>query len=363
MIRKLSENKITPLNHISVSQYFSAINCPFKLVLANSFGYRPLLPLTANAHFGSIAHKMIELISRGLIFDEQTFTSNWVELISKKEIELKKNGFESIIPLKYFVTDFALKKNQIRNILLRRSKKINYSQETSSSKYYSEKRLENFDKSVIGVADLIIENDLGTKILEFKTGKIYSEAIDEDHIEQHILKREYEAQLMLYAHLYFLMNGKYPSSLFLVSLSKDFIEIMFKIENCEKVYKEVLEFLSTTNTSIVDNDFDAIAKPSLENCRYCLYRPACNFYSKWLIFNFETMNDLFGVIKKVNIFGNISLGLELQTNDMQILINGFSTLMKEKFEELIGKSITIYNLKKSKQSFNSTANLFTTVYE
>ena len=122
MIQKLTDHKIKNLNRISPSQYYSAISCPYKLVLANSFGYHHLLPLNANAHFGSIIHKMIELISRGIINDDQTFSANWAELVSKKEEELKDGGLSSIIPLKYFVTDFALKKNQVKNVLQKRKR-------------------------------------------------------------------------------------------------------------------------------------------------------------------------------------------------------------------------------------------------
>ena len=51
MIQKIGDHKIKNLDHISPSQYHSAIRCPYKLVLANSFGYQPLLPLNANANF------------------------------------------------------------------------------------------------------------------------------------------------------------------------------------------------------------------------------------------------------------------------------------------------------------------------
>lgn len=363
MIQKLSEYKIKFLNRISPSQYHSAISCPYKLVLANSFGYQPLLPLNANAHFGSIIHKMIELISKGVINDEQAFSENWTDLINNKEEELKEKDLASITPLKYFVTDFALKKNQIKNILKKRQDKADCSTKTSSSKYYPEKRLENSDRSITGIADLIIENDLGTTILDFKTGKIYSDAIDESGITEQVVKKEYEVQLKLYAHLYFLMNGKYPKALFIVTLSNDFIEVEFKNSDCEIIYSEALNFLTTTNLFITKNDMNAIANPSIENCKYCSYRPACSYYSIWLNTNFEAVNDLFGIIEKVNTFNNDTLGLQLQTDNKQILINGLQISDKEGFESLIGKNVTLYNLKKTRQSLNATANNFTVVYE
>ena len=363
MIQKLCDYELKKLNCISPSQYHSAISCPYKLVLANSFGYQPLLPLNVNAYFGSIIHKMIELISKGLINDEQTFSEKWIDLINKKEEELMGKGLTSITPLKYFVTDFALKKNQIKKILQKRQEKINSFSKISSSKFYPEKRLENPDKSITGIADLIIENDSGATILDFKTGKIYSDAIDESGITEQVVKREYEVQLKLYAHLYFLMNGIYPKELFIVTLSNDFIEVGFEISDCEKIYSEALDFLATTNSFIIKGDMKSIAKPSMENCKYCSYRPACSYYSNWLTTNFEVVNDLFGSIEKINQFSNNTLGLQLQTLDKQVLINGLTMENKLALESLIGKNVILYNLKKTRQSLNATVINSTVIYE
>lgn len=363
MIQKLIHYKIKNLNCISPSQYHSAISCPYKLVLANSFGYQPLLPFNANAHFGSIIHKMIELISKGVVNNEQTFSENWINLITKKEEELIEKGLTNITPLKYFVSDFALKKNQIKNILQKKQEKTNQSTKISSSKYFPEQKLENSDKSITGVADLIIENDLGTTILDFKTGKIYSDAIDEGGIIEQVVKKEYEVQLKLYAHLYYLMNGKYPKALFIVTLSNNFIKVEFSNTDCESIYLKALSFLANINSYIAKKDMESIAKPSTENCKYCSYRPACCFYSNWLTNNFEAVNDLFGTIEKVSSFNNDTLGLQLKTNNKLVLINGLSIEQKKDFETHIGKNVIIYNLKKTKQSLNATANNYTVIYE
>lgn len=363
MIQKLRDHKINLLNQISPSQYYSAINCPYKLVLANSFGYESLLPMNANAHFGSITHKMIELISRGLIVDEQTFNKNWIELVNKKENELKSKGLSYIVPLKYFVDEFALKKNQIKNILQRKKEKINHSQKSTANKYYPEKRLENSDKSITGIADLIIENDSGVAILDFKTGKIYSDSINEyGNIEQ-VIKKEYEFQLKLYAHLYFLMHGQYPVLLYLVTLANTFVEIDFTNEDCERVYNNALNLIFEINQAIADNKIELIAKPSEENCKYCSYRPACNYYKKWLKDNFKNTNDLAGILQKITSFNNNTIGIQLLIEEKQVLINGFPGRYNSHFETLISKNIILHNLKKTKQSLNATANNFTIVYE
>ncbi len=362
MIKKLREYKINPLNRISPSQYYSALNCPYKLVLANAFNFDPLLPMNANAHFGSIAHKMIELISRGVIIDDKSFSEKWVVLINQKEEELKSKGLSRIVPLKYFVTDFGLKKNQIKNILQRKKEKIDTNQKSSANNYYPEKKLENSDKSITGIADLIIENNIDVTILDFKTGKIFTDAIDEFGDSIQVIKKEYDFQLKLYAHLYFIMNGRYPNKLYLVSLENDFIDVPFTKEDSENIYKEAIIFLSKTNTSIRDEEFESIAKPSKVNCKYCSYRPACIYYSNWLKTNFENVNDLAGVLEKVTLFDNNTLGLKLKIQDKQVLINGLPSELGKDFENLITKKITVYNLKKTKQSLNATTNNFTIIY-
>ncbi|OQP44234.1 hypothetical protein A4H97_33310 [Niastella yeongjuensis] len=362
MIRKLKALKILPLKHISPSQYYSALNCPYKLVLANTFKYESLLPINANAHFGSIAHKMIELISRGIVVNEESFSECWNDLINKKENELRQKGLGSITPLKYFVSDFALKKNQLRHFLERRKNKIAKHEQKTTNTYFPEVKLTNLDHSIYGIADLIIKNGSSVVILDFKTGKVHIESIDENGGSEKLIKKEYELQLKLYAYLYFLMHNVFPTSLFLITLDNNFIEVPFTQEDCENVYKEAVSFLSSTNSIIEKQEFELIAKPSKENCQYCSYRPACNYYSNWLTKNFEHVNDLGGLLKKVNCFNNNSLGLQMQIGNHEVLINGLTGSLKQGFENLIDKKITLYNLRKSKNAINATANIFTITY-
>jgi len=363
MIQKLRPNRILPLTRLSPSQYYSALNCAYKMVLANSFGYEPLLPMNANAYFGTIIHKMLELISKGKVIDEDSFTENWRDLISKKETELEGRGLSRIVPLKYFVTDFALKKNRLRSMVQTRKVKLDGYPKKSRSNYYPEERLTNAEKNISGVADLIIENDSTVIIIDFKIGKIYEEAIDENGNTELIIKKEYDFQLKLYAHLYFLMYHTYPTSLFLVTLENDFIEIPFTEAECENIYRGAMAFILNTNTFIKDNEFEMIANPSKDNCKYCSYRPGCSFYSVWLTTNFQLVNDLRGVLKSVTLFNNHSLGLRLGLGDNEVLINGLPSDLSEDFEKLVSKDITLYNVKKNRQSLNATASNFTIIYE
>lgn len=363
MIQKLRAYTLRRLNRISPSQYYSALSCPYKLVLANSFSFEPLLPINANAHLGSIMHKMIELISNGTITDEQSFSENWRNLINRKENELKGKGLLNIVPLKYFVTDFALKKNQLRNILQSKKDKIDRRSKNAIKHYHPEKRLTNPDNTIAGIADLVITNEDSATIIDFKTGKIYTEDIDEYGAIERIVKKEYEFQLKLYAQLYFLMYGTYPTSLFLVTLENDFVEIPFTRNECQDTYQQAVSFLSTTNNLIKTGQLELLAKPAEENCKYCLYRPACTYYSNWLESNFQLVNDLTGTLKSVIFFNNGSLGLQLEADNKQILINGLQGAFKNDFERALNKKIKIYNVRKNKQSINATATNSTITYE
>ena len=107
----------------------------------------------------------------------------------------------------------------------------------------------------------------------------------------------------------------------------------------------------------------SFAKVSSNSFVQTISNPACSFYSNWLTTNFEAVNDLFGTIEKVIQFSNDTLGLQLQTLGKEVLINGLINVSKKDFESLIGKNVILYNLKKTKQSLNATANNFTTIYE
>jgi RecB family exonuclease len=355
--------EIQALKRISPSQYYSALNCPYKIVLASSLAYESLLPMNANAYFGSVIHKMLELISKRIVFDETSFTEHWTHLISNKEDELRKMGLSGIIPLKYSVDAFALKKNQLKGILRRRLDRFIPDKRPTKIYYQPEKRLENSDKTIGGIADLIIENDSEISILDFKTGKIYNDAIDESGNVERVIKAEYEFQLKLYAHLYFLMKGIYPTALFLVTLINDFVELPFEKQDCERIYLEALDFLSRTNQFIQEEAFESIAKPSELNCKYCAYRPACKFYTEWLRSNSEVTNDLSGLLQNVAAFNNETMGLQLTVNNAQVLVNGFTSGLKKDFDRLVGKNITIYNIRKIKHSLNASATNYTVTYE
>ncbi|WP_288882970.1 PD-(D/E)XK nuclease family protein [Pedobacter panaciterrae] len=359
MIRKVEEVQLKKLERISPSQYCTAKKCPYKLVLANSYGFKQLMPFSPNAYLGSVLHKIIELISKGTIINEELFDYHWKKEIDKTEAMLKDSGLSTITPLKYFAEGFALKKIKVRNLIKNRVN-AHVNRTVSNRKYLTEVILSNTGKTISGVVDLIIEESRMVTIIDFKTGVVFDKCLNEDGV--YIVKEDYQYQLKLYCYLYYLKYNLLPSNLYIVTLENSYVNIPFSLIECKAIYDEVICFLDTTNVSIDIQDYAGLAHCSIDNCKYCPYRPACQYYTVWLDYHFEEMKDLKGKLLKVNIFGNNSMGIELKVADKIVLVNGFNQEFYRQMEDKKGQMLYLFNLKKNKHSCNATANNYTIIY-
>jgi len=308
---------------------------------------------------GSVLHKIVELISKGVISDEALFDVHWTTEIAKKEAFLVAQGLSLITPLKYFADGFALKKIKARNLLKKRMKN-QWVRSVNSKRYLSEEKLSNSEKTISGIADLIIEDLPFVSIIDFKTGKIYDENLLMDGILE--VKKEYQYQLKLYCYLYYLNSNILPKRLSVVTLDNLSVDIEFSLECCQALYEEATAFIHLTNAKITLNEVDDLARCSTENCIYCSYRPACKFYSKWMEDHFEETKDLKGKLLNVSIFGNNTMGMELEVGGKVALINNFNSLSYDEMKKKQGTEIRIFNLKKSRHSWNALATNYTIIY-
>lgn len=355
-------NKIGAINfkeikRISPSQFYSMKNCAYKSLLAEAFDKTPLLPVPLNAYFGTVLHKILELMAKGIIRNEDDFNAEFDIQVKILEDDLQKNGFGFYVPLKIKLKNFGLKKVQLKKHL---QSKIEQPISLSSTRFHSEKWFESKDKLIGGKVDLIIENGNNVEIIDFKTGTIMQDCLDDvgDIIPD--VKDEYKEQIKLYAYLYFENTNKFPTSLILIDLAKQKFSVEFSEGECKAVFDEAKKLLKTTNDCVNTKSFSA--NPKVENCKYCLYRPACSFYQEQLKTDFS-FNDVLGVIKDVRKFQNGNVSIFLQNGEKQLTIKNFSY---EKYNELnnsINKKISIYNLRKEATDFVYSAADTTMIYE
>ena len=312
-----SKIKYKQLTRIAPSHFYAMVQCPYKVVLAEAFDRRPLIPLSPNTYIGSVFHKLMEKIAKGQV-TEETFNEVWENEIKSKEDELRQEGITFCLHLKNHVQNIGLKKILIKN-------QLKASQSTSTNKnksieFLSEKWLQNEDGTVGGMADLITKSANSTRISDFKTGKLTYSMVDESGEIISLVKEEYEYQLKLYAQLYFINYKVYPDHLYIIDMNKNSIEIDFTHEECQSLYKQAQNLLLEVNINIQKKQFSTLANCSTSNCRYCLYRPACVFYHSWLPTNLQT-NDVVGKLINTKRFlnGNVNVTLEVDKRLISIV--------------------------------------------
>lgn len=357
MINKIENIKYKEIKRISPSQFYSMKNCAYKAVLAEAYDRKPLLPLSPDTYFGTVLHKILELISKGIIKNEYELNVEFNKQVISLENELQQKGYGFFVPLKIKLRNFGLKKIQLRKYL-----RTELEQKTGSSsiKFYSEKWFESQDKLIAGKFDLIIENTDSIEIIDFKTGAITQDHFDDESEVNSDIKSEYKDQLRLYAYLYFDNNKKFPNKLSLVNLTKQKFSVKFSEEECKTLFEEAKRLLKSTNDNINVNSF--VANPKEENCKYCLYRPACSFFHKMLETNFS-LNDVSGFILDVKKFQNGNVSLYLQNGNKVISIKNFKN---DNFDELSSnknKLVKIYNLRRELTELAYSVTDTTMIYE
>ena len=80
-MNKVDKIVFKKISRISPSQFYSMNNCAYKSLLAEAFGKKPLLPVSPNAYFGTVLHRMLELIVKGVIKNETDFNIMFDEFI------------------------------------------------------------------------------------------------------------------------------------------------------------------------------------------------------------------------------------------------------------------------------------------
>ncbi|TWI17207.1 PD-(D/E)XK nuclease family protein [Sphingobacterium siyangense] len=356
MINKIEEINFKEIKRISPSQFYSMKNCAYKSLLTEAFDNKPLLPISVNAHFGIVFHKVLELILKGVIKNEDDFNEEFEKKIKELEDDLMKNGFSFLVPVKIKVKNIGLKKAQLKKHL---RSKTEQSTSWKSTKFYSEKWLESNDKLIGGKVDLIIKKSNSIEIVDFKTGAIIEDYLDGKGGVFADIKSGYKEQLKLYAYLYFENTSKFPTSLSLVNLTKQKFSVEFTEEECKSVFEEAKRLLITTNDSVRTGAFSAT--PKEENCKYCLFRPACSFFLRKLEKDFS-LNDVMGEIKDVKKFKNGKMSVFLHTGKRLVTIKNFNA---DGFDYFMGsnKKISIYNLRKEVAEFIYSATDTTMIYE
>lgn len=347
--------KLKPLKRISPSRYTAMKKCPYRVVLANSYS-APLLPYPPASHLGNVIHECIRLIISGVIKTNAEFDKTWKYLLAKQEKALVDRGFEFYKPLSENVPGYTIKKLQVKSLLKSRGKTNIQENKKTSTSILTEKWLEAKDSLIGGYTDIIFNRNDYIKLSDFKSGGVF--------LEEGEIKEEYEDQLKLYAYLYSQVFGKYPDQLSIIDLEKKEYLVTFTPQGCEALADKAKEALSKINSLIEKNERRALAKPTWDHCKSCLYRPACSFYWQLpLSEGISTFRDVRGRVTAVNKFRNGNLNTTLNTCNGELIVSQVSGEYSSFLTDSIGKEVAFYNVMQSKRIRGYRAIKTTKVYE
>jgi ethanolamine utilization protein EutP (predicted NTPase) len=341
------EISVKEIQRVTPSQFTVMSRCIYRVVLASSLDHDFVLPISANAYFGTLAHKILEKFEKGAITTIDEFEYAFSVQVNKIEKELEERGFHFMLPLSAHVKDFGVKK-----ALLRRHLKRDQKSGVGGFHYITEKWYQSSDSSIGGKIDLVIVKGASVEIVDFKTGKIEEEIIGENGVPSLELKKEYTDQLKLYAYLYFEKTSVFPSSLALVDLVNRKYYVEFSESECRTIYEKAKLLLSETNERIRRNELNAI--PSDDLCKFCLFRPGCSFFISYLERS-EVQTDVVGIVTHVVRLLNRSVTVFLNRNGTSIRVNRLLIDFKE-------RKIAFFNLKKAQASSDYSATKMTLYY-
>ena len=313
---------VAPLSAMWASRYGALKRCLLREA-AHAGRQPPLIPQSPRAALGTGIHKMFERAAgdSSFSFSEANISDAWASAVKEVEEFLSQSPYmEGMLPLSRSVPNIGLMRS--RTILrLLESGESAVPRPVPPSKGAQKRfpgKLVNRTETVVGIPDRIEFRPSGITIIDFKTG-VASDVTGP-------FWEDYQIQLRLYAALYEIKSGRWPSRLEVHGLDGSAHEISFTPSECKALMSDAEALASTLGaaTSALAGDSAAqmrAASPSREACRYCPFRPGCPAYVKAAFWDRPIYeNDVAGRLLAWKTFGNGELLLELESNSEKVRI-------------------------------------------
>jgi RecB family exonuclease len=117
---------------------------------------------------------------------------------------------------------------------------------------------------LVGRADRIERDGMSTRIVDLKTGLNQADPTEDQR-----------RQLLMYAVLAHRASGEWPKTIAVEDASGFQHVIPLVPEEAESAVAEVSNAVEAFNKSVRAGDFEDVAKPSSERCRWCAFRVVC----------------------------------------------------------------------------------------
>ena len=273
------------LDRISPSRFVTLENCNLKELWVAP-DQSPLLPVSPRARLGSVVHRFLELASNGLpIGSEDAIEKAWGELIDEAETRMSRSWLErSLIPLSKTVNDFEVQRLRAWSRAKQIAQAVAVTEEPAALGigFGCEIWVQSKDGTVGGYIDAAYPTPSGRVIRDFKTGPI----LEENGNSEGAIHPDYVVQIKLYAALYSETFGEWPSRVELMPIRGEPLTIAIDPGECAELLQHAKDKRLAVNKQITaalkkgPEAIPSLANPSVSNCRFCLWRPACPAYTE-----------------------------------------------------------------------------------
>lgn len=277
---------IKQFRRIPPSRYAAMRACLLREVWTAS-GNQPLLPPLPYAELGTIAHQILEAAGRGELESDRNekVEAVWDALVSEAEARMVLSPLrQHQVPLSQSVPDFQVRKLRTCRRAAEIAHDVGRSSGGRSEQFHRstgfELWVESDDGQVGGFIDRASVTMEGVILSDYKSGAVL-ESEHEDLLGE--LKHAYRIQMELYAALYWQKEGAWPVGLKIVPLQGKPLDVHLDPRHAKLLLNEAKAFLQSANARIAavetgTADAAILAVPQPENCRWCLFRPACKAY-------------------------------------------------------------------------------------
>lgn len=270
---------LKPLKYITPSRVFALEKCFLQVAFGLDEQYSSYRTYSPRARLGSIAHAILEKVSKGALRGENeaawesSLLPLWNEEVKKHEQEVlaseseRHNGVAERWP----------RYNLQKALTIRKALEIAGSLQQSISRkssgsWETEPDIQGFERKLRGRADAVYQSEQGVEIIDYKTGNIY----DEDENGNSHLKTDYRRQLLLYAGMYHAETGQWPVRGHIIPLVGQQITIEIDPVAANNEASTAFSLLNQFNKRVSEGDsLLSLAQPSEQSCRYCAYKTIC----------------------------------------------------------------------------------------
>ena len=361
---------VTPLLKTSPALSEVLRACNLRAAFQNDPMFSDVRVLSTSAALGTIAHRLLEMSSRGEFNAvsrsslSQIIVQKWDELVATAAQNFSGLAVGTVPPPTRW-PGFALKKasavkaaTRIAEGMLGAVSGPTGVASVGPSRAQSEAWLEGQDGRMVGRIDLIRRTKAGTEVVDYKSGIVYDVDPSSDGARE--VRASYVRQMLLYLSLVHEQEGRWPVKATIESLIDGPVDIEVDPEDVEKAVSEAMALLDSYN--LASSRGEVVGSPTPANCRWCPYKPVCNDF---LEVSDHTWDDM-----ATTIVGRLTSGFSDSLPFAELFItggnypSGETTLrgiplpLLEEFRGLEGVTLSIVGVRRSPGSNDLSLNWY-----